>query len=547
MNSYTLFSILLLLPFFLCAQSGGSPCDAYDRLIREAKEKLADVDNLDADFVYKKLRAARLKSSDCAASDPTRVFFPEVDNTLSALFEILESQRDEAKAAREDVQSRNEQLDIQSKQLQAEKQRSDSLRQLAELQNTQLARQTVQLESTIEELKAYQGTAIAEKERAEAVLNKIYFYNGEYGLATNGDSKKPKYGYINKELETLIPFEYEQALPFDNSGFAKVRKKENAFLLDITGKEYRLAENLDQLTMSITALDLRRLLDRRKRGNRRRGRNNGRNNLAITSRMPALVNNFQNLVIVLANRGQLQDIDNLGKLRKLKELQLSENEIENIQELGSLSRLEHLRLDRNKIQEIGSLTALKKLKTLNLHSNDIKVVNDFNGLEALEWLNLGNNKIKSYSSPLDLPNLRYLNLSDNKMININGVSALGKLKELSVEQNILRNLDSIARLTNLERLNISNNKISALDPISNMTALRVLNIARNSLKDLTPIAQLENLEVLDISDNCGIRSIAPLFRLSKLKRLTISNCKSISMAELNELQRRLPDCKIMVK
>lgn len=115
--------------------------------------------------------------------------------------------------------------------------------------------------------------ATIQKNRAEAVLDRIYFYNDRFGQAY--DKKTGKYGFIDKDLHTRIEFLYDEVQPFDEAGYAKVRKDtaivtfdaasyeektiriEYYKLIDTFGIEYPLATNIAQLDSRVTALDLR--------------------------------------------------------------------------------------------------------------------------------------------------------------------------------------------------------------------------------------------------------------------------------------------------
>lgn len=535
----------LLCLLFPIVAFGQSDCEEYDQVIREAQEKLADLDNLDADFVYRKLLTARLKSIDCASSNPTRQFFPEIDETLQQLFNILETQTAAARLAEKRAEERSRTLARQSQQLSLEKARADSLLMLAENQNRQLENSAAELREALQDLRNSQAALLAQTERANAVLNKIYFYNNAYGLATNGDVEDPKYGYINKELITLIPFEYDEALPFDNSGFARVRKGNNALLINTAGDEFRLAENLDQITSAITALDLRRLLDRRRGGTRRRLDRSGNSNLVITKMIPPLVGNYQNLRIILANRGQLNDISNLSRIEKLKELQLSQNKLSDLTPLANMQQIRHLRLDGNTIQDIRPLAGLKSLQTLNLHGNDLVDFSSLTGLTALEWLNLGRNKIKKFHLSLHLPALHYLNLDGNRLVKMSGISNLTSLRELYLRNNYLRSIDAVGPLIHLEKLDVSSNRLASLEGVDSLVNLQELYLQDNQLEDISSLAKLENLVVLDLSENNGIRSLTSLSGLTQLRQLRLVKCRNISTEAVEELRSQLPNCQIV--
>lgn len=115
--------------------------------------------------------------------------------------------------------------------------------------------------------KTNEKKAVKAKKVADAVLDKIYFYADEFGLAYN--QLTGQYGYIDKDLNTKIEYKYDEAFSFEEPGYAWVKRKveiqekdsskyvDTYFLIDTLGKEYKLAYEIHQLDSSITALDLR--------------------------------------------------------------------------------------------------------------------------------------------------------------------------------------------------------------------------------------------------------------------------------------------------
>lgn len=83
----------------------------------------------------------------------------------------------------------------------------------------------------------------------------------------------------------------------------------------------------------------------------------------------------------------LKNISDLGFLKNLTTLCLSENEISDISVLSRLTKLKELDLDHNKIRDISALGGLRNLTRLNLDGNKIK---DFSPIVNLPlWKNPG--------------------------------------------------------------------------------------------------------------------------------------------------------------
>lgn len=182
---------------------------------------------------------------------------------------------------------------------------------------------------------AAEANAIKEKRRAEAVRDKIYFYRDRFGLAYDKATKK--YGFIDKNLHTKIPFKYNEAYRFEDLGYAQVSihdqnsaEELTYYLIDTFGHEYKLATELVQLDSTITALDL---------------------SSKKLNEIPAEVFNYPRLKILFLTKNRLAKLPaEIGKLSQLIYLDLGENHMQRFQpELGALKQLQILDLRDNSI------------------------------------------------------------------------------------------------------------------------------------------------------------------------------------------------------
>jgi Leucine-rich repeat (LRR) protein len=143
------------------------------------------------------------------------------------------------------------------------------------------------------------------------------------------------------------------------------------------------------------------------------------------------------------------------------------------------------------------------------------------------------NKYKSIPLEIyDLPNLEILSFtgSDCDMrnkdcINIDkipaGIENLSKLKELYLVMNNIKSLtDEINDLNNLKVLDLSNNASINIDNLSN-----------------------ESIETLNLNE-CYLSSLPKfLYKMKNLKTLGLEG-NNIGKSEIEELQKKLPKCKI---
>ena len=86
-----------------------------------------------------------------------------------------------------------------------------------------------------------------------------------------------------------------------------------------------------------------------------------------------------------------------------------------------------------------------------------------------------------------------------------------------------------------------------LTPLENCTKLEYLEIQTNKITDLSPLRNLTGLHHLNLGYNTGITDLSPLYGLTNLERLWIGKFTSIPEEQVEEMQRRVPDCVINVE
>ncbi len=285
-----------------------------------------------------------LSQFSAAASDCGPERSAEIQREILGIYdkiEALKKQADDAKAAA----LRNLETGKKATEaaLAAEKKTSETLLLVEQQRETALAEK--------EKAETAKQLALIEKEKAQtaekkttAVLNKIYFYTEEFGLAY--DQSSNLYGFIDKNLKTKIVFKYTEALPFQYIGFAKVKRDNQYFLIDTLGKEYPLATELDQLSPEITALDLR---------------------LKKLTKIPSAVKKSVNLKILLLGSNQLTSVAGLEKLTNLIELDLFGNQLTSVAGLEKLTNLTRLDLRYNQLASVAGLEKLTNLSWVALN------------------------------------------------------------------------------------------------------------------------------------------------------------------------------------
>jgi len=251
--------------------------------------------------------------------------------------------------------------------------------------------------------------------------------------------KNSKYGFVDRDGNVIIDYEYDEATEFDYADYAKVKIRSDrnsllhrSYLLNRTGKKYRVEYSIfdaksfqntydDEI---FTALDLRG-----------RGWNKTPDDIFTYRQLEVLLLG-SNSESTYPNENQIEEIPTkIKNLKSLKILDLKGNSFRNLpKEIGELTKLEYLDLSYTKLDslpvEIGQLT---NLQNLDLSANELTSLPvEIGQLKNLQSLNLNYGKLTSLPKEIGrLKNLQSLYLGDNN------------LTSLPVEIEQLKNLQSL--------------------------------------------------------------------------------------------------------
>jgi hypothetical protein len=228
--------------------------------------------------------------------------------------------------------------------------------------------------------------------KTEQTLALIHFYKNKFGLAY----KDGYYGFINKQLDTMIEFKYTEALPFDReTGFAKVKvaSDDPYLLIDTFGNEYKLATHWNQLDSNTIALDL---------------------SYQKLDMLPNEVFQHAQLKILSLRNNKITHLsDSIGLLTQLQCLDLGNNQLKQLPtEFGKLTQLKYLNLNNNQLQDLpNEFGNLINLQFLHLNYNKlIKCPIALDSLIQLQDLEFNSNKI-AYNSYFEHIALRRLQVT----------------------------------------------------------------------------------------------------------------------------------------
>ena len=288
-------------------------------------------------------------------------------------------------------------------------------------------------------------------------------------------------------------------------------------------------------------------------------------------------------------------LSELSRLKKLKTLNLSDNEIIGLSFLKGLNELTTLDLRSNKIKDISVLSGLTELRTLYLDNNRIE---DFSPLYSLHNLGilyitgmdisetqlaelktalpsciiysddaspdvveitLGGRTFKSDVTSLDLSgcsisdisllslctSLEKLDLGDNSIKDLTPLMDITGLKSLDLENNKIDDVRPLMGLKKLEYLNLAGNKIDSVTALSDLKKLNELHLSRNPLKGISALSDLSSLKTLCL-DSTGIKdaSLQKLYKLDALRTLLLDGNEELTQSAVDELKKKLPGCAV---
>jgi rRNA maturation protein Nop10 len=157
--------------------------------------------------------------------------------------------------------------------------------------------------------------------------------------------------------------------------------------------------------------------------------------------------------------------------------------------------------------------------------NGVQVNNDqlvpLKGVKWLKKLNLRTLQVSDLTPLAKLTALQYLDFSFTNVSDLSPLSKLTALQELGLSGTLVSDLSPLFNLTSLARLYFDDTPVSNLSPLSNLTALQIINSWNTKVSDLSPLSKLTALHDLDVPK------------------------KTVPEAQVQELQRALPNCRIL--
>lgn len=282
---------------------------------------------------------------------------------------------------------------------------------------------------------------------------------------------------------------------------------------------------------------------------------------------------LEKLTSLKLSNNLITKLDFLKPLSSLVTLDLSDNNISDISVLSSMQSLRTLHLDNNKIEDFTPLYSLRKLTTLTISGMEISesqlkelkealpdcVIFSEEASEDVVEIRLGGRTFMSDVKELDLSGcgitdiyalsactkLTSLNLSGNYIQDLSPLMDMPELKNLDLSNNRISSITPLMGLTKLERLNLEGNSVSSIAALSDLSKLTELYLEGNTIKNFASLAKLTALKYLGLQ-NTGIddSSLPKLYNLKNLKTVALDENSAITQSGIDELKKKLPDCKI---
>ncbi len=211
------------------------------------------------------------------------------------------------------------------------------------------------------------------------------------------------------------------------------------------------------------------------------------------------------------------------------------------------------------------------LKELDLSSSMITDIGLLKKFPNLQKIDLSKTPIEVISLPkwkIMLAKLPFIKISSRKKINLSPLKKLHSLETLILRETNFQNLKSIAHLTNLKELNLRGTDVSDLEPLKELTYLQSLDLSLTEISDIRFLNNLKNLQGLEIRNTqvsniepikglinlrtlnllgTPVKNLEPVKSLKNLQSLNIIACRYITNEQVADLQKSLPNLKIITR
>ena len=145
----------------------------------------------------------------------------------------------------------------------------------------------------------------------------------------------------------------------------------------------------------------------------------------------------------------------------------------------------------------------------------------------------------------DLEKVTHHSLRAKKLTEVpKGLEKLTQLTILGLGSNKLTDVSGLEKLTQLKVLALGSNQLTEVPKgLEKLTQLTYLTLSNNELTNVTGLEKLTQLEGLNLNVN-RLTDVKGLEKLTNLSKLHLQNNPDLTKAQIAELQKALPKCKI---
>lgn len=224
-----------------------------------------------------------------------------------------------------------------------------------------------------------------------------------YSSGGGGSSHKPN----KKPKEYKVNFASDQLREQINTALKRKNNliDESKVLSDIDVKKY---EPSNKELENLKTLSLRSL-------NQKYDENFNTIDIDVPDKSLKGLEEAKNLERLIISYGNLDNLEAIKNLSKLKDLRLMHLNLTSLPNLNKLSDLEAIYLNNNNLNTLSGIENLKNLKILSALGNNISSISELKDLNKLEKISLSENKITSLDGIANKENLIELNATYNDL------------------------------------------------------------------------------------------------------------------------------------
>lgn len=194
------------------------------------------------------------------------------------------------------------------------------------------------------------------------------------------------------------------------------------------------------------------------------------------------------------------------------------------------------------LEPLGKMSALKEVNISGTPVSDLMPLRNLNNLEKLD---LSNTLVTSLEPLRYCTHLQELKLKGTEIDDLSVLPAFTMLNTLDISGTQVTQLDRLSDLTGMKELRLSHTAIKDLTPISNMRLMELLNISVTGVVTLDALKEMTALKIL-LGDSTAVKSLVPLNNITTLQRVYFDNAKITQSEALNFLKKH-PGASLVYK